>query len=227
MKRIVGASSRGGAGAKPPLWGIALSAAMFGAVACGGSDPGPLDGVDSVVFLQRPKRNETGDIFQYTSYVPGARLVKLSPPTADGELTVLCCDPAKLGAEFGQIDISGYDLSFDAREIVFSGKLDDRSSYALFVLHLDTGTVDQLSTDPMHDYVSPIFLPGDKIMFLTNRNVEGPSIPQHRDEYERGTTLQMGVINDDGTGEKLGPRNLSHRVFPTLLSDGRVMLTQW
>ena len=227
MKRIVGASSRGGAGAKPPLWGIALSAAMFGAVACAGSDPGPLDGVDSVVFLQRPKRNETGDIFQYTSYVPGARLVKLSPPTADGELTVLCCDPAKLGAEFGQIDISGYDLSFDAREIVFSGKLDDRSSYALFVLHLDTGTVDQLSTDPMHDYVSPIFLPGDKIMFLTNRNVEGPSIPQHRDEYERGTTLQLGTMNKDGTNEKLGPRNLSHRVFPTLMSDGRVLSTQW
>lgn len=67
--------------------GIALSALTIGAVACGGSDPGPLDGIDSIVFLQRPKRNETGDIFQYTAYQPTARIVKLSPPTADGELT--------------------------------------------------------------------------------------------------------------------------------------------
>jgi hypothetical protein len=51
--------------------------------------------------------------------------------------------------------------------------------------------------------------------------------PQHRDEYERGVTLQVGTMNRDGTGMVLGPRNLSHRVFPTLTSDGRMVLTQW
>ncbi len=209
-------------------WGLALGALAIGATACGGGDPGPLDGVDSIVFLQRPARNEMGDIFQYTSYLPGARLVKLSPPTADGQLTNLCCDQA--GAEYANIDISGYDLSFDAREIVFSGKLSAQQHYALFVLHLDTGAVDQLAADPNHDYVSPVFLPGDKVLFLTNETV--PEVPgqltaQHRDEYERGETLQLGVMNKDGTGRRLGARNLSHRVFPTLMSDGRVMATQW
>ena len=68
------------------ILGSALAAATFSG-ACGGDDPGPLDGIDSVVFLQRPARNEMGDIFQYTSYIAGARIVKLSPPTADGELT--------------------------------------------------------------------------------------------------------------------------------------------
>jgi len=204
--------------------GLALSVLTVAASACGGSEPGPLDGVDSIVFLQRPSRNETGDIFQYASYKPTAHLMKLSPPTADGELTEICC--GNQGPSFANIDISGYDISFDAREIVFSGKLDANQSYALFLLHLDTSSIDQLSSDPMHDYVEPVFLPGDKLMFQTNQSVEAGA-PQHRDEYERGTTLQMGIMNKDGTGMKLGPRNLSHRVFPTLLSDGRVMFTQW
>jgi hypothetical protein len=31
----------------------------------------------------------------------------------------------------------------------------------------------------------------------------------------------------DGSSDRLGARNLSHRVFPSLMSDGRVLLTQW
>ena len=70
---------------------IAIGAALFtaGAVGCGDDNTGPLANVDSLVILQRPKRNDMGDIFQYTSYVPGARLVKLSPPTADGTLETM------------------------------------------------------------------------------------------------------------------------------------------
>jgi Hydrazine synthase alpha subunit middle domain len=210
--------------------GIVLSVAL-GAAACGSDDStSPLDRVDAIVFLQRTPRNEMGDIFQYRSYRPGGRLVKLSPPTADGKLVELCCSNA--GAEFAAIDIQNYDLSFDAQatpakgEIVFSGKLSDNQNFGLFILHLETGAVEQLATDPQHDYTNPIFLPGDKILFTTNRSVE-EGAPQHRDEYERGETLQLGVMNRDGSNQVLGPRNLSHRVFPTLASDGRVLVTQW
>ena len=183
-----------------------------------------LSGIDSIMFLQRPARNDSGNVFDYTSYLPGARLVKLSPPTADGTLTVLCCD--KAGSDFANIDISNYDLSFDAKTIVFSGKLTTDQKYGLFVLTIADGSVAQLPTDPSRDYIAPIYLPGDKILFTTNEVVE-EGAPQHRDEYERATTLQLGVMNADGTGERLGARNLSHRVFPTLASDGRVMFTQW
>jgi len=65
--------------------------------------------------LQRPKRNEMGDIFQYTSYVAGARLVKLSPPTADGKLTNLCCDQA--GPEYANIDA----FAFATERLPFTG----------------------------------------------------------------------------------------------------------
>ncbi|MDB4955020.1 MAG: hypothetical protein JWO36_2589 [Myxococcales bacterium] len=212
---------------KQHIKSIAIGAALFttAGLGCGGNDnTGPLGNVDSLVILQRPKRNDMGDIFQYTSYVAGARLVKLSPPTADGVQTTICCD--KAGAEFANIDISSYDLSFDAKQIVFSGKLSDNSRYGLFIQNLSDGSVAQLPTDSQRDYVSPIFLPGDKIMFTTNAIVE-PGAPQHRDEYERGTTIQVGTINVDGTHEELGPRNLSHRTAPSLASDGRVIFTQW
>jgi hypothetical protein len=203
---------------------LAITLSMTLALPACGSDGGG-DVPDSIVFLQRmPRTGGMGDIFQYTSYIPGARLVKLSPATADGTLEVLCCDA--MGAEYGEIDIMSYDLSFDAREIVFSAKLSGDQAYGLFVLSLDNGEVEQLPTDPNRDYIYPVFLPGDRIFFVTNAVVE-EGAPQFRDEYERRITTQAGVINRDGSAEKLGARNLSHRVFPTVLSDGRVMYTQW
>jgi hypothetical protein len=214
---------------KHQIKSIAIGAALLtlGTLGCGGGngeDTGPLGAVDSLVILQRPKRNDSGDIFQYTSYMPGARLVQLQPPTADGTLTTLCCD--KAGPEYAKIDISSYDISFDAKSIVFSGKLADNQTYGLFLLQIADGSVTQIATDPQRDFVSPIFLPGDRVMFTSNAVVE-VGAPQHRDEYERGTTIQLGRVNVDGSGLELGPRNLSHRTAPSLVSDGRVVFTQW
>jgi hypothetical protein len=73
-------------------------------------------------------------------------------------------------------------------------------------------------------------VPGGQIMFMTNRNVEAdtdPSSMQFKDEYERATTAQVGLINADGSGLTLGPRNVSHRVSPALLPDGHVLYTEW
>ena len=116
---------------------IAIGAALFttaGLYGCGNDDNGPLGNVDSLIVLQRVKRNDGGDIFQYTSYIPGGRLVKLSPPTADGTLTTLCCDNA--GAEFAGMDIQNYDLSFDATQIVFAGHSAMDAHYGLYMLQL-------------------------------------------------------------------------------------------
>ena len=213
------------------LKSIAIGAALFtsAGLGCGSDDnSGPLGNVDALIILQRPKRNDMGDIFQYTSYIPGAKLVKLSPPTADGTLTTICCDQSP---DLAGMDIQNYDLSFDATQIVFAGHSATDQNYGIYLLTLADGSVTQLATDPGRDYVSPIFLPGDKIMFTTNSVVSNPvtdpNPAQHRDEYERGTTIQMGTMNLDGTNEQLGPRNLSHRTMPSLASDGRVIFTQW
>jgi len=210
---------------KQHIKSIAIGAALFtfAGIGCSSDDPGPLGNVDSLIILQRPKRNDGGDIFQYDSYLPGARLVRLQPPTADGTLTTICCtqDPA-----FAKADISSYDISFDAKSIVFAAKPNENQKYGLYLLQLSDGTISQIKADTGRDFVSPIFLPGDRVMFMSNAVVEA-NAQQHEDEYERGVTTQLGRVNLDGTDLELGPRNLSHRTSPSLASDGRVIFTQW
>jgi hypothetical protein len=204
-------------------FGAALLAAAAG---CGGEDnSGPLGDVDALVVLQRPLRNDMGDIFQYTSYIPGARLVKLTPPTADGQLEVLFPHPEH-HAEFTDVDINGYDISFDATQIVFAARTGMTPNYGLYVLNLDDNSVRTLPTDPSRDYVAPFWVPGEKIVYTTNA-VANDANPQHEDEYERGVTLQLGRIDASGANDTIAPRNLSHRTFPSLQSDGTMIMTQW
>jgi hypothetical protein len=54
---------------KQQIQSIAIGAALFtlGSVGCGGGDgdnTGPLSSIDALVILQRPRRNDTGEIFQ-------------------------------------------------------------------------------------------------------------------------------------------------------------------
>jgi len=202
---------------------LAVALALLG---CGGNAdrPDPLAGTDALVFLQRQPRVTTGNAVTFSSYVPGARLVELSPPAADGELRVLCCETQ--GPDFAEIDISSFDVSYDAREIVFSGKLSADQSYGLFLLTVESREVQQLPTDPNRDYLHPVMLAGDTIMFVTQAVAEEGAL-QFRDESNRSTTLQLGTINRDGTEYRLGGRSLSHRMTPTALRDGRVMFAQW
>ncbi len=211
---------------------IAIGAALFtmgSLVGCGSDDDaGPLGNVDSLIILQRAARNDDGNVFSYTSYIAGAHLLKLSPPTAAGTATPICCDQQP---ELAGMDIQSYDISFDASQIVFAGHSATDSNYGIYLLDLASGAVSSLAGDPGRDYVYPIFLPGNKIMFDTNEPVSNattdPMPPAHEDEYERATAAQVGIMNIDGTGIEYGPLNLSHRVMPSLMDDGRVIFTQW
>jgi hypothetical protein len=198
--------------------------------------------VQAIVFVQRKPRTDAGNVFEYTSYVPGGRLVMLSPPSADGTLTDLTALAAKTATladpanpvSFEGADIMSYDLSFDAKAVVFSARLGDSDRYQIFTMNLDGTELKQL-TNGGNDYVYPTFLPGGKIFFTSNRNVESEPTgatyaadsKQFVDEYERATTAQVGTMNLDGSNQQLGPRNVSHRVSPTLLPDGHVLYTEW
>ena len=206
---------------------IGLVAIGIAAGACSnnnGSGSGgiPAD-VKSIMFLQRIARTDTGNVFDYTSYEPGARLVTLTPPSADGKLEVLTKSTTDFN--FDSADIMSYDLSFDAKSVVFSAKLNANDRYHLYSINLDGTDLKQLTMGD-NDYVYPIYVPGQKILFETSKSVE-PDANQFRDEYERQTTAQVGTVNLDGTNETLGPRNVSHRVSPALLPNGRVLYTEW
>jgi hypothetical protein len=229
-------------GSLVPLALLAAGVVPAAGSCSGGSSGGALpDDVKAILFLQRMPRSDQGNVFDYTSYSPGARLVKLEPPSADGQLTVLFptaehCSAMGLSAGcIDQIDIMSYDLNFNADSIVFSARVpmsdtDLSGQYQLFTMAVDgnAGSLRQLTGDG-NDYVYPIYLPGGRILYTTNMvdNVADEGAAQFTDEYERQTTAQVGTISIDGSNQVLGPRNVSHRVAPALLPDGQVVYTEW
>jgi hypothetical protein len=200
--------------------------------------------VQAITFLQRTPRNDDGNVFDYNNFVAGGRLVMLSPPSANGKLTVVFPNTATctqiLGAGAAQTDIDAcvsksdvqsYDLSFDAKSVVVSAQVPAAgdTSYQLYSINLDGTNLKEL-TSGGNDFVYPVYAPGDQILFMSNRNVEADtdsSSQQFKDEYERAVTAQAGTISTSGTNMQLGPRNVSHRVSPQLLPDGHVMYTEW
>src|SRR5262245_20933171 len=216
---------------------LALLAPIAGSCSDDGHPTGtvlPKD-VTALIFLQRTPRGDQGNVFDYTSYAGGGRLVKLAPAAADGTLTTLfptaqtCTDLGMDASCVGQVDIMSYDINFNADRIVFSASFGGR--YQLYSVAVDGTDAKQL-TDGGNDYVYPIYLPGGKIMFMTNLNVEqvadaNSTSQQFTDEYERATTAQVGTISIDGSNETLGARNVSHRVSPAMLPDGQIVYTEW
>jgi hypothetical protein len=193
------------------------------------------------VFLQRTPRGDQGNVFDYTSYAPGGRLVKLEPASANGTLVTLfpteaiCAqsqrDDGSCAGYMASFDIMSYDINFNADRIVLSARGDGTDGYQLFTVAADGSDPRQITAGG-NDYVYPLYLPGGKIMFMSNLNVEQVADPnstsqQFADEYERQTTAQAGTINLDGSGLVMGARNVSHRVSPALLEDGQIVMTEW
>jgi hypothetical protein len=211
---------------------------------CSNDNPGsgalPPD-VKAIVFVQRAPRADQGNVFDYTSYAPGGRLVKLEPPSADGTLTTIfpteaiCTqamkDDGSCAAYIGSFDIMSYDINFNADRIVLSARSSDGGQYQLFTVGADGSNPAQITAGG-NDFVYPLYLPGGKIMFMSNLNVEQVMDPsstsnQFADEYERQTTAQAGTISVDGSQLVMGARNVSHRVTPALLEDGQIVFTEW
>jgi hypothetical protein len=217
---------------------IALLAPIAGC--SNGSDGGALPpDVKAIVFLQRTPRGDQGNVFDYTSYAAGGRLVALTPPSADGTPTSLfptadtCVALGMDSTCVGQADIQSYDINFNADAIVFSASFGGRYQLYSINVALKDGTVlvsnPKQLTEGGNDFVYPTYLPGGKIMFMSNLNVEqtldaSSTSNQFADEYERATTAQAGTINLDGSGMTMGARNVSHRVSPALLEDGLLEL---
>ena len=230
------------------LWSGVIVAAMATGAGCsstsktsGNASALPAD-VRAITFLQRTPHNDEGNVFDYDHFYAGGRLSMLSPPSADGQVTVVFPNTAVctqiLGAAASskdidacvtQSDVQAYDLSFDATAVVVSAQLPGDGHFQLYSINLDGTNLQQL-TSGGNDYVYPTYAPGDQILFMTNRNVEAdtdPNSQQFRDEYERATTAQVGSISTSGSGLTFGPRNVSHRVSPALLPDGHLLYTEW
>jgi hypothetical protein len=209
------------------LFTLAIAATL--PLGCDSGQTNVLGGVPAIAYISRSPV-DTGNVFDYLGNGKDGNIFTLSPPTASGKKVNL--------TNWTGGDVNAMDLSFDAREIVFSGKAPGDDHYHVFRINVDgTNPCDAARgqatqgpcqlTEGAADEVYPIYMPAGKIFYVTNRNVEGGATPQFKDEYERQTTAQAATMNVDGSSQELAPRNVSHRVAPTLLSDGRVAMTEW
>ncbi|HET6582807.1 MAG TPA: hypothetical protein VFG69_05155, partial [Nannocystaceae bacterium] len=195
-------------------------------------------GIDQIAFISRPKRTDVGDVFRYDSFSvtpKSANIMGMKTLSGGGDVEPIT--PFGTG-DWPAADIMAMDVSFDGQEIVFSAQLDGSGeTYNIYRIKIDgTNPAEPGKRGPElvhagpYDSVYPVYLPNDRIFFTTNQTPK-EGIRQFRDEYERGLTAQAATVDLRGGDLKFGPRNLSHRVSPTLITDeagrGQILHTNW
>jgi hypothetical protein len=206
-------------------------------VACGSSttkqaEQGVLPGVEKVVFVKRayllPNGQHevtggVGQVFDYDRYVPGegAGLFVLSPPAPDGKLT-------ELTAGYKGVDINGVDLSFDAKTVAFSMRMEGEDRYHIFTANVSgTPAVKQLTFGEADD-TQPVFVAGHRIAFVTNQMYT--EMGTRADEYNHGRRVtQIATISEiaGDADRRLCSQNLSHSAAPFSLQNGLIGYSRW
>jgi hypothetical protein len=224
-----------------PVAGVAIGAVAAlssGAQGCGKRDGGGSDvlgDVPAVVFVKRANyerdgkpavANGTDQVIDYLRYVPGGGVYTLTPPRPDGKLE-------NLTAAFPNADVNGLDVSFDGKQVVFSMKTGPDDTYHVYLADVAAGPkgdhgIRQLTFGKGRHDVMPIFVPGDRIAFVTNQ----PYTPMgtRADEYNHGTIVsQIATISTTGgdADRRLCSQNLSHTVDLFLRSDGTIGFSRW
>lgn len=210
-------------------------AALVGCSSDDSTDSGA--GVNAVVFIKRQHTVATaqgvtvdvaggnGQVLDYERYVPGGSLVMLSPARPDGVLK-------NITADFPQADFNGADVSFDAKQVVFSMKKDENDHYHLYTAQLAEGPDGKFEihqrTGGDRDDINPIYIAGGRIAFVTNEMYT--PMGTRADEYEHGRVVtQLATISVDGgdADRRLASQNLSHTVAPFLRYDGKIGYCRW
>jgi hypothetical protein len=222
--------TRRAAGSGRSAWvGAFVALALVGCDG-GGAGESVLPGVQALVFVQRAYdrgdgthnvNGGGGQTIDYLRYEPGGAVLVLEPPTPDGTLR-------NLTEDFEGVDINGIDLSFDARQVVFSMRHAADNRYHVYLANVDgSGDVRQLTFGDYHD-VNPIFIPGGRIAFVTNQ----PYTPMgtRADEYNHSRVVsQIATISIEAgdADRRVCSQNLSHTAQPFLLSDGTIGYSRW
>ena len=111
------------------------------------------------------------------------------------------------------------DLSYDAKEILFSWRRKQSEGYHVFAINTDGTNLRQLTDGPHHNY-NACWLPDGGIAFLSTRTSRfaycwvSPVGVLHRMERDgsRVTQLSANIVND---------------FTPSVLDDGRIIYSRW
>jgi hypothetical protein len=190
-------------------------------------------GVEKIVFVKRFTYNSNHYYTEYlnSDWMPGGNLCVLSLST--GELEELA--PSLTGGVFG-----AFDVSFDARRIVFAYKASKDMGYRLYEVGVDGRGLRQLTFSPEDEDATiekyrisgyshgtedldPCYLPDGGIAFISTRCRYGILC----DAPDIFTTTVLYRIDGDGTNmRKLTNSSVSEHT-PCALPDGRILYTRW
>jgi hypothetical protein len=216
---------------KLTIFGL-MAAMAVGSLGCESEVDPVLPGVQALVFARRPFINAdgsenvtggSGQTLDYLRYSPGTGeggVFLLDPPTPDGTLT-------DLTAAFEGVDVNGLDVSFDARQVVFSMRHAADNRYHIYTVDLGDQTVRQLTFGDQHD-AYPIYLPGDRIAFITNQAYT--PMGTRADEYNHSRVVAQIATIDAETGDadrRVCSQNLSHAATMALDHDGTIVFSRW
>jgi len=157
----------------------------------------------------------------------GGNLVILSPVVPDGRVTEIV--PQLAGGLFGR-----FDLSFDAKKVVFAYKKSKNQGYRIYEVHIDGTGLRQLTFDApeepqlmahygerfRYEDCDPIYLPNDTIMFASTR-------PQRRVFCFGSTVTSLYVMDADGGNLRCVSEGPVNEMSPCVMDDGRVIYTRW
>jgi hypothetical protein len=193
----------------------------------------PLLKFDKLLFVRR-MTDTSGHIYEdhYGGKVMGGNLCILSPVAPDGKVTEIA--PQLTGGRFGR-----FDLSFDAKRIVFTYKKDTKSSFRIYEIGVDGKGLRQLSFDAPgepkgdtlygcksgrlgtgYDDIDPCYLPSGKIMFASTRT--------QRVVFCLGTSVTtLHVMDADGKNLHSISEGPITEIDPCVMDDGRVVYMRW
>jgi len=194
----------------------------------------PLIDFDKLLFVRRNTYNSNHYYTEFinSQWLPGGNLCVLDLKT--GTVTELVS--SLKGGVFGR-----FDLSFDAKRIVFAWKCAHQEGYRIYEMNVDGTGLRQLTfpqknekwlvesyrarahyhhgTDDMH----PCYLPDGGIAFISTRCQYG-ILCDGPDDFT--TTVLYRMDADGGNMQRLSNSSVSE-ASPVMLPDGRILYTRW
>jgi len=169
-------------------------------------------GCNQLVVIKRHEINPT-HVYTYHAegFQPGGGLYVLSVTGGDTTLRELVASPA------GQI--LDCDLSYDAREILFSWKTGRDQPYQLYRVDVDGGNTVQLTGGNAHNF-NACWLPDGGIAFLSTR----------KPAFAYCWTSPVGVLHRmdrDGANVQRLSANYLNDFTPSVTADGQIVYSRW
>ena len=198
----------------------------------------PLLDFGRLLFVKRGPLN-SGHIYEdhCARGTMGGNLCVLSPATRDGKVVELV--PELSGGLFAQ-----FDLSFDARKVIFAHKKGGRKPYRIYEIDIDPATglraskeLRQITFDAAdeadtvkryegthwgrgYDDIFPCYLPDGRIMFASTRS--------KRSVFCAAVTVTtLHVMDADGKNIRCLSEGPVTEIAPRVLDDGRVIYMRW